>query len=134
VLPCGYCTPGWLTATAALLVTCPHPSEEQIAAALEGHICRCCTYPRIRRAVQRAAELMEQPESLLPVPPPQLPGQVQRPGAALPWDSPAKDEGTFVAGLPGGLVTVAAAGGGPAQRVSCPPPGTPGCTSAPTAP
>ncbi|MGE5135570.1 MAG: (2Fe-2S)-binding protein [Gemmatimonadota bacterium] len=67
-LQCGYCTPGWLTAAAALLAGTARPSDERIAAALGGHICRCCTYPRIRRAVHRAAELMDQPELLQPVP------------------------------------------------------------------
>ena len=66
-LQCGYCTPGWLTATAALLARIPHPGDERIAAEL-GNICRCCTYPRIRRAVRRAAELLERPELLSPVP------------------------------------------------------------------
>ena len=66
-MQCGYCTPGWLTATAALLARVPHPSDERIAAELT-NICRCCTYPRIQRAVHRAAELMEDPEQLQPVP------------------------------------------------------------------
>ena len=82
-MQCGYCTPGWLTATAALLVAHPHPTDEQVAAALDGHVCRCCAYPRIRRAVRRAAELMEQPESLLPVPS-QLPAQRHRAVAVRP--------------------------------------------------
>ena len=62
-MQCGYCTPGWLTATAALLARVPHPSDERIAAELT-NICRCCTYPRIQRAVHRAAELLEDPEQL----------------------------------------------------------------------
>src|SRR5215472_18319398 len=67
-LQCGYCTPGWLTATAALLARVPHPSDERIDAELAGHACRCCTYPRIRQAVHRAAELMDHPELLEQVP------------------------------------------------------------------
>lgn len=66
-MQCGYCTPGWLTATAALLARVPHPTDERIAAELT-NVCRCCTYPRIRRAVHRAAELMEKPELLELVP------------------------------------------------------------------
>ena len=68
-MQCGYCTPGWLTATAALLNRVTRPDDARIAAELAGNICRCCTYPRIMRAVRRAAELMEEPELLQPVPP-----------------------------------------------------------------
>ncbi len=68
-MQCGYCTPGWLTATAALLNRVARPDDARIAAELAGNVCRCCTYPRILRAVRRAAELMEQPELLEPVPP-----------------------------------------------------------------
>src|SRR5580700_8299949 len=67
-MQCGYCTPGWLTATAALLNRVPHPDDARIAAELSGNVCRCCTYPRILAAVHRAAELMEEPELLEPVP------------------------------------------------------------------
>ena len=66
-MQCGYCTPGWLTATAALLARIPHPSDDRIAAELT-NVCRCCTYPRIQRAVHRAAELMEDPDQWLPAP------------------------------------------------------------------
>jgi nicotinate dehydrogenase subunit B len=65
-MQCGFCTAGWLTATAALLNRVPHPDDERIAAELSGNVCRCCTYPRILAAVHRAAELMEQPELLEP--------------------------------------------------------------------
>ena len=67
-MQCGYCTPGWLTGTAALLARTPHADDARIDAELDGHVCRCCAYPRIRRAIHRAAELMEQPELLQPVP------------------------------------------------------------------
>jgi nicotinate dehydrogenase subunit B len=67
-MQCGYCTPGWLTAIAALLNRIPRPDDARIAAELAGNVCRCCAYPRILRAVRRAAELMEQPELLEPVP------------------------------------------------------------------
>jgi len=69
-MQCGYCTPGWLAGCAALLARFPHPDDARIDAELGGHLCRCCGYPRIRAAVHRAAELMEQPESLEPVPVP----------------------------------------------------------------
>ncbi|HJK96893.1 MAG TPA: (2Fe-2S)-binding protein [Polyangiaceae bacterium LLY-WYZ-14_1] len=54
---CGYCQPGWVMATEALLRESPRPSPEQVVAALDGHLCRCGTYPRIARAVRRAAGL-----------------------------------------------------------------------------
>jgi isoquinoline 1-oxidoreductase len=120
-MQCGYCTPGWLTATAALLNRVPHPDDARIATELAGNICRCCTYPRILRAVRRAAELMEQPELLEPVP--QTPGGssagIPDTGAApaLPWDqavrewtgqNPAAAQPSFFDQLADGLVTVAA--------------------------
>ncbi|HUY46253.1 MAG TPA: molybdopterin cofactor-binding domain-containing protein [Streptosporangiaceae bacterium] len=117
-MQCGYCTPGWLTATAALLAQLPHPDDERIDAALRGHVCRCCTYPRIRRAVHRAAELMEHPEELLPVP-----AGTDAASAAgsldnldsLPLDRAPRTAESFFAALPDGLVAVAEddpAGGG----------------------
>lgn len=53
---CGYCQPGKIMSTVALLNKNPHPSDAEIEAAFDNHICRCGTYLRIKRAVQRAAE------------------------------------------------------------------------------
>ena len=53
VTMCGYCEPGFIMAIAALLQASPNPSEEQIAAL--PNICRCGAYPRIRKAIARAA-------------------------------------------------------------------------------
>lgn len=52
---CGYCTPGMILATVALLREMPNPTDEQVLAALNGHLCRCGGYPRILGAVRRAA-------------------------------------------------------------------------------
>lgn len=52
---CGYCTPGMVLATVALLRGNPKPGDAEIIAALNGHLCRCCGYPRIVAAVRRAA-------------------------------------------------------------------------------
>ncbi len=52
---CGYCQPGMIMAASALLAERANPTPEQVEAALDGNLCRCGTYPRIRRAVQRAA-------------------------------------------------------------------------------
>ncbi len=53
-LQCGFCTPGWLVETAALIARRPQPTEAEMLASLERHLCRCGAYPRIRRAVHRA--------------------------------------------------------------------------------
>jgi isoquinoline 1-oxidoreductase alpha subunit len=56
---CGYCQPGQLMSAAALLGRSPSPTDADIDAAMSGNICRCGTYPRIRRGIKRAAELMK---------------------------------------------------------------------------
>ena len=53
---CGYCQPGQIMSAAALLKQNPNPTDDEIIAAMSGNICRCGTYPRIRRAIRRAAE------------------------------------------------------------------------------
>jgi nicotinate dehydrogenase subunit A len=55
-LQCGYCISGIVMSAAALLASNRDPSEAQVAAALERHLCRCGTHVRILRAVQRAAK------------------------------------------------------------------------------
>lgn len=52
---CGYCTPGFLLTTAALLSANPHPTDEEITHALSGNICRCTGYTKIVKAVRQAA-------------------------------------------------------------------------------
>jgi isoquinoline 1-oxidoreductase alpha subunit len=52
---CGYCQPGQVMSAVALLKAKPHPSDEDIDAVLSANLCRCGTYPRIRRAIARAA-------------------------------------------------------------------------------
>ncbi len=54
---CGYCQAGQLMSAAALLEANTDPSDDEIAAAMAGNICRCGTYPRIKSAIRRAAEL-----------------------------------------------------------------------------
>jgi aerobic-type carbon monoxide dehydrogenase small subunit (CoxS/CutS family) len=54
---CGYCQTGQIMSAAALLAETPDPADADIDAAMSGNICRCGTYPRIRAAVKRAAEL-----------------------------------------------------------------------------
>jgi isoquinoline 1-oxidoreductase alpha subunit len=52
---CGYCQSGQIMQAAALVATTPHPTREEIDQAMTGNICRCATYQRIRRAIERAA-------------------------------------------------------------------------------
>ena len=53
---CGYCTSGMILAATALLAEHRAPTEEQIVEGMNGNICRCGTYPRIREAIHHAAE------------------------------------------------------------------------------
>jgi len=55
---CGFCTPGFIMSTYALLTSNIDPSDEEILAALEGNLCRCTGYAKIIEAVRYAAELM----------------------------------------------------------------------------
>jgi len=52
---CGYCQTGQIMTAAALLAKTPNPSDEQITQAMNGNLCRCGTYERIRKAIHRAA-------------------------------------------------------------------------------
>ncbi len=52
---CGYCQAGQVLTAAALLARTPDPTDEDIDAAMAGVLCRCGTYPRIRKAIKRAA-------------------------------------------------------------------------------
>jgi len=54
-LQCGFCTPGFIVASKALLDAVPRPTLEQVRQALGGHICRCGTYPKVFEAVLAAA-------------------------------------------------------------------------------
>ena len=55
---CGYCQAGQIMTTVALLAANPAPTDEDIDSALSANLCRCGTYPRIRRAVHRAAKAL----------------------------------------------------------------------------
>ena len=52
---CGYCTTGMIMTARALLLRTPNPTADQIKEALDGNLCRCGAYPRIIRAILRAA-------------------------------------------------------------------------------
>ena len=55
-MQCGYCVPGMIMTTVALLRRNPNPNREQMVQALNGNICRCCGYVNILQAVERAAK------------------------------------------------------------------------------
>ena len=57
---CGYCQSGQIMSAAVLLAENPAPTDKDIDEAMSGNICRCGTYPRIRRAIHRAAEIQAQ--------------------------------------------------------------------------
>jgi isoquinoline 1-oxidoreductase alpha subunit len=61
---CGYCQSGQIMAAAALLKKTPSPTDKDIDTAMQGHICRCGTYPRIRKAIKTASTLMSQKASV----------------------------------------------------------------------
>ena len=104
-MQCGYCIPGMLMSATALLHETPDPDDTQIREALEGNICRCCTYPRILRAIRRVASLTEATQETrvdatsagaadLPAPP------------DAPWDLLLPEARDHFAVLPDGLVVV----------------------------
>jgi len=60
-MQCGYCVPGMILTTAALLEHNPQPSDREAEEALNGNLCRCCGYRNILAAVRRAAERRQEP-------------------------------------------------------------------------
>jgi aerobic-type carbon monoxide dehydrogenase small subunit (CoxS/CutS family) len=57
-IQCGYCYNGMIVKACELLSKIPQPNEAQIRSAMNGHLCRCGTYPRIIKAIQRAAQVV----------------------------------------------------------------------------
>ena len=57
VVQCGYCQPGQIMSAASLLTRIPSPSDDDIESAMNGNICRCGTYTRIREAIKQAAKI-----------------------------------------------------------------------------
>ena len=54
---CGYCQAGQIMTASALLANNPNPNEQEVASVMSGNLCRCGTYPRIRKAIDRAIQL-----------------------------------------------------------------------------
>ncbi|WP_157216150.1 (2Fe-2S)-binding protein [Flavisphingomonas formosensis] len=66
---CGYCQSGMIMAAAALLAQKPNPTDDEIDSAIT-NICRCGTYPRVRKAIRQAARVASGAEDLAAAPPP----------------------------------------------------------------
>ncbi len=101
---CGYCTPGMVLATVALLEREPRPTDDAIVGALDGNVCRCCTYPRILRAVRRAADpaspVVAGPSPNAAVPPLLIDAR------KAPWHLRSPEERDYFEALGDGLVVV----------------------------
>ena len=63
VAQCGFCQPGMILTACGLLRDHPNPSDEEIDTAMSDSVCRCGTYPRMRKAIRRAATLMREKKS-----------------------------------------------------------------------
>jgi isoquinoline 1-oxidoreductase subunit alpha len=63
VAQCGFCQPGMILTACSLLRDRAEPTDEQIDAAMSDSVCRCGTYPRMRKAIRRAAALMREKKS-----------------------------------------------------------------------
>jgi aerobic-type carbon monoxide dehydrogenase small subunit (CoxS/CutS family) len=59
-LQCGYCMNGMIIKASELLAKTPQPTERQIITAMNGHLCRCGSYPRVIKAISRAAAAMKE--------------------------------------------------------------------------
>ncbi len=107
-LQCGYCTAGMIMSTVALLEQDGDPDDTQVKTALAGNVCRCCTYPRILRAVHRAAELARDADGWAWPAPLATSASVLTPGARprQPWDLLRPEERDYFGVLPDGLVVV----------------------------
>ena len=106
---CGYCTAGMLLTTVALLERDPDPDDDQIRDALEGSVCRCGTYPRILRAVHRAAGVLA--DAAAQPAPEGLAGAVDERATDAwrprrPWDLASPAERDWFSVLPPGMVAV----------------------------
>ncbi len=104
-MQCGYCATGMVVATAALLGRIEEPDDAQIRTALQGNVCRCCTYPRILRAVRRASELARRARRS-PAPARADVIDEPRPRPRAPWNLVGPDEREYFEVLPEGLVVV----------------------------
>jgi CO/xanthine dehydrogenase Mo-binding subunit len=101
---CGYCTPAMALRAATLLAEVPEPTDGQIGAALQQNVCRCGCYPRILRAVHRAADLPVQTHELAAESVASFPTSAIRP--RRPWDLCRPQEREWTSVLGDGLMVV----------------------------
>jgi len=104
---CGYCQPGMLIGGAELLSTAQRPSEGEIRAAMDGHLCRCGTYQRIVAAIGKAAAVMADGGAS-----PVGPAQRREPSVQVPGDGGALTAGFSLTGVAGTLEAAGADGPG----------------------
>jgi isoquinoline 1-oxidoreductase len=112
-MQCGYCVPGMIISAAALLERTATPDDDEILEAMQGNVCRCCAYPRILRAVRRAAGLAR---DVPVIPPPTGPIAANAFGRRprRPWDLTAPEDRDVFDVLPPGLMVVVSPGAVPA--------------------
>ncbi len=99
-IQCGYCTPGMIMRAVALLRRSPGADRDEIVEAMQGNVCRCCTYPRIIEAIRRASDVTERGA---------VPRDVIDPidvGPTRPWDLTPVEDRDFFEVLGPGLVVV----------------------------
>ncbi|HTQ89519.1 MAG TPA: 2Fe-2S iron-sulfur cluster-binding protein, partial [Streptosporangiaceae bacterium] len=104
---CGYCQAGMLIGGAELLSTAQRPSEGEIRAAMDGHLCRCGTYQRIVAAIGKAAAVMADGGAS-----PVGPAQRREPSVQVPGDGGALTAGFSLTGVAGTLEAAGADGPG----------------------
>jgi len=114
-MQCGYCTSGMILSAVGLLAKVPDPDEAQIRTSMDGNICRCCTYPRLLRAIKRSAELLRGDDGAR-APATQVPPNVQTGASAgpAPWDLLKREDRSYFDVLGEGLVVVCPPGQAPA--------------------
>jgi len=56
---CGYCTPGMIMGVVSLLCDNPNPSDDDIKSGMQRHLCRCCNYPSLIKAIRHAADFLQ---------------------------------------------------------------------------
>ena len=103
---CGYCTPGMILSTVALLESTPDPGDEAIRAWLEDNVCRCGTYPRILAAVQHVGSVPATELGGVPGVDPDAPPIDLDVRPRVPWDMTPTAERDWFEVLPEGLVVV----------------------------
>ena len=105
---CGFCTAGMIMSAEGLLRAHPTPTDAEIVEGMQGNVCRCGTYPRITRAIRRAAETGRDAAGAggaePPMPVPLEAGWMPRPPA--PWDLTPPDRRAYFDVLGDGLVVV----------------------------